>query len=475
MNVLPLVIKTQLPVPRPAAPRWRLDAALALALFLASHAVYRASTGTIQQCDSTYSLVVVETLLTAGTPDLRACVPADAATRATMAGYQPALDLPYHLVRRPDPAGPPHVFYGYPLGTAVLALPFVAYDIFRGRSTLGPDGVPDYAAEAEMQARTAARVAAGVVVLFFALARFCCTPLAAGLLAAGFAFGSPVWSTLSRALWSHTGMVAFLSAALVLLAAARRCGSRGMRADLAFGAGLGTALFWAVFCRQHAALSAAAIGVYLLARDRRLFLATVLAGGAWSAALVACSFAAFGTALPPSVYAPGMLDGRDVLERFAWLMASPARGLLVFCPYLAVVAVLLVIRRRSLADAGLLLPAGLAVAAHTVLYSCFSGWHANWAYGPRYFCDVLPWLVLASALAVRGLTPRDAAALTALVLCFGWGMFVHARGANAPAAWHWNDRAKAVGDEAAVKDWRHPQFLAGLTFTVRPDGTVEGR
>src|SRR5947209_6118287 len=121
-------------------------------------------------------------------------------------------------------------------------------------------------------------------------------------------------------------------------------------------------------------------------------------------------------------------------------MASPSRGVLLYCPYVAAVGLILVGFRKHLTDAGLLLPTGLAVAGHTALLACYNGWHGGSSYGPRYFCDVLPWFVLATAIAVRGLLnvipsltvgvrPRLLAALL-LVACFGWGVFVHSRGAN---------------------------------------------
>ena len=41
--------------------------------------------------------------------------------------------------------------------------------------------------------------------------------------------------------------------------------------------------------------------------------------------------------------------------------------------------------------------------------------------------------------------------------------------------WWWNFRAIAVGEEQAVKEWRHPQFLAGITFEVKLDGSVQDK
>lgn len=477
----------RLATPLPRRTRLALDVVLACLLFWGTTAVYRSSTGHVQNCDSVYSLVVAEKILTERTVDLRACIPTDPSIRQAMMGYAPGHDLPYQLIRHSNPrrpADPSAICYGYPLGSTLLSLPLVDhYGLRRGLSTLHPDGRPNTAIENVLQLQIAGRVAAAAVVLFYVLARFFCPPVAAVLIAAGFAFGSPVWSTLSRALWSHTWMVFCLTAAVVVLVARRRVEQATWKTDLLFGIALGTLSFWVLFVRAHGVFSIAAIGAYLLLHHRRLLLVTIVVGGLWSAALLAVSLSVFGTPTPPSVYDAGAIDGRDVLNRLAWLMASPSRGLLVYCPYVAVAAAMLLGYRRHLTDAGLLLPAGLALAAHTALFSCYNGWHGGSSYGPRYFCDVIPWLVLATAIAVRGWTnalapgPSWRATLTpiALAACFGWGVFVHSRGANSIKAWIWNARSLAVGQEASVKEWRHPQFLTGLTFDVNLDGSVTER
>jgi hypothetical protein len=474
LRALPL-IRTRLAF-RPAV-RLALDVGLAVGLFWATAAAYRGAAGHHQMADSAYALTVSEKLLIDRTADLRDCVPADATARRGMYCYDAGQDLPYQMLRKDDA-----VYYGYPLGSSVLSVPFVRhYGTGRGLSVIGPDGVPNAALEAELQVKTAGRVSAAIVVLFYLLVRFFCPPLTAALVAAGFGFGSPVYSTLARALWSHTWAVFWVAAAVVLLVAARRVKAPTWRTDLALGVGLGTVLFWAAFCRQHAAISAFAAGAYLLLHHRRVLLVTVLAGGLWSVALVLISRGVFGSNLPPTVYTAGTIDGKDVLNRFAWLMVSPSRGLLVFCPYLAVVGVLLAGCRRHLTDAGLLFPAALAVLTHTAVFSAYSGWHGGSSYGPRYFCDILPWFVLLTAMGVGALSKvtevgfpwRKALAAMVLLACFGWGVFVHSRGANSVPAWYWNHRAIAVGHEAAVKEWAHPQFLAGLTFEVERDGSVQ--
>jgi hypothetical protein len=287
-----------------------------------------------------------------------------------------------------------------------------------------------------------------------------------------------------------------------VLLTARRVTTPTWRSDALLGLGMGTCLFWMGFCRQHAVVSAAAIGLYLLIHHRRVLAFSVAFSAVWAAALVAVSMHTFGTNIPPTVYQPGAIDGKDVLNRFSWLMISPSRGLLVYCPYLLVVGVMLLAFRRHIAGAGLLLPIMVAVGTHTAIFSAYNGWHAGTSYGPRYFCDVLPWFALATAIALRA--AMDAPSVTRgavrelkddrevssevvlsrrylwwkvtlfalLAAAFWWGWFVHSRGANSQAAWLWNFRALAVTEEGAVKEWRHPQFLCGITFKVQPDGSV---
>ena len=448
--------------------RLALDCSVACLLFWGTHAVYRGSTGHIQNCDSVYSLAVSEKILTDGTVNLTGSVPSDR-------------ELPYQLLRHNKPGqsgSPPAVYYGYPLGSSILSLPFVQNaGLRRGLSIFHADGQVNFAIEDLLQMKIASTVSALIVVLFYAMCRFTCSPLVSLLIAVGFAFGSPVWSTLSRSLWSHTWMVALLSGAIVLVLARKRIERPTWRTDLAFGTLLGTALFWVLFTRAHGIFSVAAIGLYLLLHHRRLLLVTVSTGSVWTLGFIALSLHLFGTLTPPSVYNADTIDGRGVLNRFAWLMVSPSRGLLIFCPYLLVVLGMLVAFRKRLVDASLLLPAAVAIASHTLLFSCYDGWHMGSSYGPRYFSDLLPWFVLSTAIAVNGARNAGVSwqkwlAIVLLVACFGWGGFVHSRGANSMRAWLWNWRAIAVGQELAVKDWRHPQFLSGISFEVKPDGSI---
>lgn len=456
-----------------------VDLVVICLLLVGAHHVYRNSTGFIQLCDSTYSLVVAEKLLLDGTFDLSGTVPADPERRRAMQGYLASHDLPYQLGRFPDARDPANIriFYLPPLGSSVLSLPWIKVAIDRGRSVLDDNGVPDPQKEGLKQLKIAAVVCAVVVALFYVLSRFFCPVLVSAAIAVAYALGSALWSTLSRALWSHTFMVFWLAVAVLLIVSVRFTRPRPSM-DVALGAGIGTALFWIYFTRPHGVLSAVAIGMYLLIYHRRVLAITLVVGAIWCAALVAASFHYFGTALPPSVYSAGLLDANAGFRRLYGILFSPSRGFLVYGPYLVPVVALLFVCRRHIPAPHLLVPAGSALLFYCVLYANYSEWHAGASYGSRYFADLLPWYVLATAMAVAALQsswrerPRGpkAALAAALPVTFGWGIFVHSHGANSVPAWLWNF-AYAAGDPViVVMDWKHPQFLAGITFATKEDG-----
>ncbi|MGL6096554.1 MAG: hypothetical protein ACRC7O_12240 [Fimbriiglobus sp.] len=475
-------------MPRDARFRRLLDAVLLVTLVVGSHRLYRWSPGVPQMTDGCYSLAVTELLLTRGTVRLDAALPADSVAMAKLPGFDPNnFGLPYHCVRVPADAGKGlagGVYYGYPLGSSLLSAPAVAYyRAARGLTCLGPDGyvLTDPAdkklGEIPLHLRVAALVTAAAVGVFFLILRAFVPAGVAALLAAGFATGSMAWSTLSRSMWSHTWAVLLTALAVLALIRLARRAETSLRSDVRYGLGLGTLLFGMYFVRPQTAISALGVLAYLLFWNRRSLAVTIPTGLAWVGVLAGWSLSTFGTPLPPSLYSSDALNWKDPAFRFAGLLASPSRGLLVFCPYLLAFASLLIAYRKSLPERRLLLPAGIAIGGYVVMFTGYLGWHAGYSYGPRYFSDVLPWFVLVGGIAVGGwLTAaasrwRKILEAVVLVACFAWAGFAHSRGAISVTAWEWNYSAHTNEEhERLATDWAHPQFLAGLTFTVKSDG-----
>jgi hypothetical protein len=467
---------------RPLSTRWRrraVDLVLCLLLFFGLQSVFARSTGPIQLNDSAYALVLGEHLLKTGSFNMLELVPTEPKLRSTMLGYVESFGLPYQMRWYNDPISRElAATYGYPMGTVLFSLPWIKYDLLdNGLSFIGENGAPSAAIEGAEQFHIATQVAAAIGVLLFLIARVFLGQFVSFFLVAVFAFGSPLWSTMSRSLWSHTWMVFWLSVAILLLCL-RVTRPAMAKADAWLGLTLGTAFFMIFLTRPHGAISAAAIGLLLVFNYRKLLLVTVATGMAWMVVYVTMSLHYFGKWTPPSLYSAGLLDADAVFERLGWLLASPSRGLLVTYPYIVVVMFLLALVRRQTAERTMLLPASVSVLCTLLLLSCFRDWWAGYSYTQRYLADVLPWIFLLTVIGL-GVILRSKrrwlrrSLLTALVVTFAAGIFVHWRGANSFDAWAWNGQARGI--ETAAKDWLHPQFLAGITFTLDQERVIQDR
>ncbi|MCZ2341450.1 MAG: hypothetical protein LC104_06585 [Bacteroidales bacterium] len=465
----------------------RIHIAISIVLLIivafCSYRVYRWSPGAVQDCDSSYSLAAGEMFVKHGTMQLNRAMPDN---HSLMPGYAESNQLPYQLIRHSydAPSGQDvPIYYGYPLGSVIFSLPLIHYyTTTRHLSCFGGDGHYFADGERRLQLKLAAIVATLAVGVFFLIAWTLLPSWAAVLVALGYAFGSMSWSTLSRGMWSHTWLSVELGLAVWMLTLLVRFPERSRWINLIIGGIIGIAFIAIYYTRPQAVVSVAAIGAYLVLFERRVLFITFLVAALITGVAVAFSLHAFGQPFPPSVYNPSDIDGRDVLSRFWHLMMSPSRGLILYCPYLLVTGYWIIAYRHHLGKwARLLIPAGMAIGAHVAILSAYIGWYGGSCYGPRYFCDVLPWFVLASSIAVRGLLHRPCVRIPVrlivetaiLVLFVAWSVFVHGRGAVSRTAWEWNYRGVQEDMGTAVTDWQHPQFLAGITFVVMPDGSYQ--
>src|SRR5262249_49391806 len=206
-------------------------------------------------------------------------------------------------------------------------------------------------------------------------------PSSAAIVALIFAFGTSAWSTASRSLWQHGPSMLMLAAALLIQRRGRRLALAG--ACLAFAyvirptnaIPLAAATIWTMGCRRDSARSYLAVVAATIA----LFgLSSRIVYGSW---------------LPP-YYAAGRLGGNPAFfEALARHLVSPGRGLLVFSPVLVFaglgVALKIRLRRFTALDASLV----AVVLLHWIAISSFPHWWGGHSYGPRFFSDMLPYLV----------------------------------------------------------------------------------
>jgi len=337
-----------------------------------------------------------------------------------------------------------------------------------GVSAANPDGSYDRRGEVVIEAGLAALLLATLAVIFFCTARLV-LPLGWSVAAAlGAAFGTQVYSTASRALWSDTWGILLLGIVILLLLR-QETAARGFSSVL-----LASLLAWTYFVRPTFGVHIAAVSVYLFIFHRRLFLPYALTGAAWLALFVCYSWFHFGRLLP-SYYDAGRLEFDSFWEALAGNLVSPARGLLVYVPVLLYVAFLLARYWHTLSHRRLVWLSLAIIAGHLLAISSFNHWWGGHSFGPRFSTGLVPWFFLLAVLGIRAMLDwrekhasgsRAAwrAQLACGVLLLIMSMFINTRGATSHATWLWNMRPAEIDQHPErLWDWTQPQFLAGIT------------
>ena len=421
--------------------------AVALLVFGAALIVFLVSP-VRQIADSKYSMVLSQSLWERGRFDLD--------------GYF-APDHDRYTTRLETVNG--HLYYAFPPGSSLLSVPFVGAMNMLGVAAVRPGGLYDRGAENAIQAFLAALLMAGLAAIIFETARRF-LPLGWSLaVAAGGAFGSQVWSTASRGLWSDTWGIFLIGCVVWLLV-------RVDRGEARQPVLLATLLSWSYFVRPTNSVAILAVTVYILAWHRGLFLRYALTGGAWLALFIGYSWLHFGTVLP-SYFQAHRLGGARLKLAAAGILVSPSRGLLVFVPTLFFVAYLIVRYRRHLPQPRLVWIALATIVGHVAAASSYWQWWAGHSYGARFTTGLVPWFALLAILGLRAMLKareegtagaagkrwEHAVAATLLLA----SLFVNGRGATSYATVRWNQLPVDVDEEPRrVFDWRRPQFLAGF-------------
>src|SRR6185295_19038934 len=165
-------------------------------------------------------------------------------------------------------------------------------------------------------------------------------------------------------------------------------------------------------------------------------------------------------------------------------LVSPARGLFVYSPVLLGSIAGAAIKLRQRRFTALDLSLALAILAHWVVISTIRSWWGGHSYGPRFFTDMLPYLVYFLIPVVAWLRPAarelsssrrrggerpTALQVVAAVLfsaSIAVSVFMHGHGALSREAPYWNQRPLDIDySQDRLWDWRRPPFLAGITFS----------
>jgi hypothetical protein len=336
-----------------------------------------------------------------------------------------------------------------------------------GRSPLGPDGNYDREREEDLNVLLARLLTGALAGLVFLTARLRLSLVGSLALTVVAVFGTQIYSTASRGLWSDTWGILLVATALFLLLRAEDAGPDVSGALL--GLLLGLLVSAAYACRPTNALAVLALAIYLLRYRRRSFWPFLLTSSLVGGGIVLYAELHFRTLLPLYFRASG-IPFRGGVGTLALNLFSPGRGLLVYVPAIFALIVLLVRGWGGVRPKRLAVTASALAVGYVVVISGFetTGGHA---FGPRLMTGLVPWLVLLAVIAAdagpsgrpgSGGAKRPHPGLIATCALFSLAsVAINAVGATSRDAARWNLLPVNVDRHPErIWQWRQPQFLA---------------
>ena len=388
-----------------------------------------------------------------------------------------------------------HTYYLFPLGSSLLAVPFVAVAHACGLDMQSKR--QDWA----MQGRLVVLTVSLLAVLIYAVARVRLEALPSACFSVLFVLGTSLASTCGTAFWSFNGELVFMLIALFCLLAlsyqrpsihmmttlrlesrlkpvhqhriarllARWCPAFRRPAAITPMAGprrsgfallLGLALFMAYLCRPSALAFGAGCMAVLLSMDRRAFWLASAVVGVCFLAFVAFSVHEYGTVVPPYYQLSRLSQTRTFATALLGNLISPSRGWLVFSPFVAVILIAGAVVFRK--NARLFCFAYGVTLIHLLAVSRFPHWWGGHSFGPRLLTDAAPCVLLIGVLTVSSLSPAWRGVYGGALLLSGLlAIGIHTgQGLYNTATLKWNYYPNVDEHPEYVFDWRCPQCIA---------------
>lgn|GEM_PF-973042 len=286
-----------------------------------------------------------------------------------------------------------HYVSRYPVGPAVMALPFSLPQILYldwtqpGWDTTDSPWFDIITKRSTAAVTTMAGLALLAVLLRLGLKR------EAWITATAAALGSNLWCTASQSLWQHGPAALMLTLVVLLLLPDSPSRLRF------FLAGLAAAL---LVCARPTTLGFAAMtALWVTFRHPRRLVWFVPPAAVIACALIGYNRAYLGLATGPYYEYQASLFATPWQEGLLGTLASPSRGLLLFSPWTIIAFLCLPLAFFPLRLRALLTWLLVPLAAHALLISKFTNWWGGWCFGPRYWTEVIPLLAIALGLALQ--------------------------------------------------------------------------
>ena len=363
-----------------------------------------------------------------------------------------------------------HYVSDYPVGAALMALPFYVPSVVCGVS-------PGSRIFSELEKVSAATIVAlSALLLYLAAARITANWMAI-LLTFVYAFGTTSLSVSSQALWQHGPAQLALSAAIYCLIRARD--------DPRWAGYAGLPLAFEVITRPADALIAAPLGLYVLVSYRReiwRFIAAAIAPllfQLWYSAVyfgspLRIQFLTEPTSVGSQTVAPSGLWTTSIGKGLALVVMSPGRGLLFYSPIFILSFAGLALAWRRNGDV-LLRYLGIGAILSILMVAKWHKASGGESFGPRLLADLTPIMAFALFPLADSIRERRALAVAFAVLC-AWsitanasGAFVRYRGWNQWALSDADRRLWLWGDNPVIDPFRSTRDSMKIALGHRPN------
>ena len=366
-----------------------------------------------------------------------------------------------------------HYYTIYPIGVSLVAVPFVfvadkvidlLVPLIRNFAKYQGHDLPRTITVISIAPGIELFAASVIIAVTTAFIYLICRRLLDGryafLVSLIFAFCTSAWSTASRGLWQHGPSMLMLTITLYLILKGKNHPKL-----LPFA---GIPLTFSYFTRPTNAISVVLLTVFMVIYHRRQFLRYILCG-----LVAALPFVILNLSIHHSIssayyhaYSLLRLDS-GILWRLAGHLISPSRGIFIFSPILifSIYGIVVGIKNKEFEPIDWFLL--FILLAHWIVISSFPVWWGGFSFGPRYFSDMIPYLIYFLILGVARILQSKGIkkiALASIFLCFaGMSFFVHLRGANDWDVYRWNSEPVDVDlKPERVWDWGDIQFLKGI-------------
>ena len=360
-----------------------------------------------------------------------------------------------------------HLYHFFPIGTAIVATPFVF--VLDKLAQIAPLGLTEYAPQPtswKPEYFISCFITSLNAIFIYLLARLFLDRLRSLALVFVFAFCTSAWSVASRALWQHGPSMLALTLSLYMLLLA------GRRPRLVMFVSI--PLFFSYLIRPTNSISIAMISVFVFMKYRRYSVYYLMFGCLPFLALFIYSYPIYHSILPSYYVSSRIYFHKNIFKASLGNLISPARGLFIFSPILAVSIYSIFSKIKSHKFESLDCILVVIIIIHWMSISAFPHWWGGHSFGPRLFSDMIPYFIyfLIPVLeAIPDMATMSRAFLSSVFCLFVLISFlIHARGALVWAVHEWNRFPVNVNEKPErLWNWHDIQFLRGIqVMTMEP-------